>query len=72
MEQFIIVAFNPYGPAQSTRFVMSPNGKFAFKYAGVNEHQWSKFDDKDEAEQTAQFMRQNPKYKNYTFVVEGI
>lgn len=72
MPQYIIVAFNPYGPAQSTRFVMSPKGKFAFKYAGVNEHQWLKFEDEGEAKRHAERLRQMPKFKNYTFVVEEI
>lgn len=72
MKQFIIVAFNSKGAEQTTRFVMSHNGKFAFKYFGVNEHQWLKFDDKNEADRHAERLRQMPKFKNYTLVVEEI
>lgn len=70
--KFIIVAYNPFGPADSQRYVLTPKGKWAFKYAGVNDHLWSKFDHKEEAEQAAEFVRKSPKLGRMVVNVEAI
>lgn len=69
LPKYIVVAYNPNG--SGTKFVLTEKNKWAFKYAGVNDHLWMKYNYMEMAEQAANFLRDKPTLKGMTVEVEA-
>lgn len=67
-KKYIVVAHNPHGSESSIRYVLSRSGKWAFKYAGVNDGLWMLFDDEEQANLAAQEKRK--KFDGFQIDVE--
>jgi hypothetical protein len=68
-QRYIVVAYNPATP-NAQRYVLTDQNKWAFKYAGVNDALWMKYNYREIAEQAANFLRDKPTLKGMTVEVE--